>query len=786
MSNEALDEKYVQYIAQNRKITKSEANILIDQCIKNLSATYNISYNFIYNAIFSEDGLIDIVEKLNLIPAKSGSSMPDVSSIPKVKTLQCNQLSMDECLESNTCVNLEPYGCISRKFPDADLINQNPDKYIKENLGKTEDLRRAVDIATYLYSNYDSGLTDNAFDSLLWYLQKKEKIKGRALEKINAPVVEKLRIALEYPMPDLEKANPGTQKLINYLKQFNETPCNWSLKLDGVSGMIIYKKGKIVMINSKGKDNVGGNLTYLKDYIKMPQKVDYDYFVVRGEFMISKENWDNKYNGTFSNARAFVAGKINSGFVVSALNDIEFIAYEIMVLNNEPFVPSTSHAYKILQNQGFTVVDNGNFPKPPTVFEIMALYKSKRESSKYFIDGLVLKVDEPQLSVPKVKSNIIYNPSYAIAFKMQLEEQIRPTQVLDIEWNISRYGKYIPVVIYNAVYVMGARLTRATGHNAKHIESWNMGKGTEIVVIKAGDIIPQIKDVTVDANIVPIFPSDKYEWHWEKSDIVLNDLNNDEVKMKIILHFFETIELKKFGPAKVKGLFEAGYTSPESIIKASVDNFTKIKGIGKKTAEQYYNDIRTIMSTIPPDRILEAATFKSGLARVLLKQLFKEFPRILDYSEDEIKEAFKKKKVPGFGAKRIENVATNIPAFRKYIDSFAKEDIKKSINNYIEKIENLKKNGYNPKINGKTFVLTQMPFTTDYELEDYIYDNQGNFSSTVTSKTEAVISGNVESISKKMEAASKLGVNVLYLQEFSLRYDVPLKKFLQKETEEDL
>ena len=225
MSNEALDEKYVQYIAQNRNITKKEANVLIDHCIKHLSATYDMNYNFIYNAIFSEEGLQDVVEKLNIIPI--------------VKNLPCNQLSMEQCIESNTCFYLEPYGCLSRKFPDADLINQNPDKYIKEKLGKTEDLKRAVAIATYLYSNYDSGLTDNAFDSLLWYLSKKEKIKGRVLEKINAPVVEKLRIGLEYPMPDLDTANPGTQKLINYLKKFTTDPCHWSLKLDGISGMII-------------------------------------------------------------------------------------------------------------------------------------------------------------------------------------------------------------------------------------------------------------------------------------------------------------------------------------------------------------------------------------------------------------------------------------------------------------------------------------------------------------------------------------------------------------------
>lgn len=768
MLNEALDEKYVNYIALNRGIKMKEATVLIDHCIKQLSAKSNIDYNIIYKVIFSEEGLEYMNSKFDIVEKTK-------------KVTNCNALSMKECIASNSCFYLEPYGCLSREFPDVELINENPDAYIKNNLGKIEDLKRFVAIAEYLYHNYDSALTDNAYQGLLWYLEKKEKIKNRALEKIGAPVIDRLRANLEYPLPSLDKVKPGESKLNNYLKHFNNgKQCQWSLKLDGVSSMLTYKKGKLVNINTRGDGTVGGDVSYLKDYIKFPHvSHEHDLLVVRGEFILSKEVWEKKYKGTFSNARAFVSGKINSGFIVSALNDIEFIAYEIMVMNNDKLVPSSSQALKMLTALGFHVVDAGVFPLQPTIFEIMELYKRKRANSPYDIDGLVLKIDEKRPPVPKIGSGISYNPNYAVAFKMQLEEQKRKTKVLTIEWNISRFAKYIPVVIYEAVYINGSRFVRATGHNAKHIADWNMGTGTNIVIIRSGDIIPQVKDVVVDQHTIPIFPGDKYGWHWEGHNIVLDEIEtNREVKIKRIIHFYETLGVPKLGPKTIEKFYDAGYETAESIAKASVNDLMKVKGVGKVSAEGFYNNIRSTMQTVSVDRYVESSSsFQSGIGRVLLKTLFKEFPYIMDYNEEQIRDAFKKKKIAGFGAGRINNVAVTIPKLRAYLDSFAKDDIKKALDNHIKKLEAYKKNGYNSKIDGKTFVLTQMPFDTDYELEDYIYDNNGTFVTTVTSSVEAVICGNMGSYSKKMERAYDLKVQVLFLEEFNDRYNVHLKRF---------
>lgn len=694
----------------------------------------------------------------------------------------CEGLTQEDCAKSCTCFYLEPYGCLPRKIKDAELINEDPDKYIKTYLGKTEDLKKMVEIAAYLYYNYEGGgLTDNAFDALEYYLKQKEKLKGRLYEKIGAPPVDKIRTKLPYFMGSLPKIKPGSGEAVRFLAKFkNNKVCTWSNKLDGVSGLIVYKKGILHKIYTRGDGIIGGDITYVKDYIKnIPQTIKSDdEVVVRGEFIISKDLW-NKYKDTYSVARAFVSGKLNNGFISQGLSDIVFVSYDIIKLNDEVFSTMTDKFNK-LGSLGFEVVTHGSFVSP-TIFQLIETYKKKREESIYYMDGLVITVDEI--------SSIDYQTGNTYAFKVDLDEQKRKSKLTTIEWNISKYGKYIPVAIFESVYIDGARLHRATAHNAKHVQDWRLGKGTQVSVVRAGDVIPQMKDVIVDPNIEPIYPDmEKYKWHWEKSDIVLDEIDtNREVLIKRIVNFFETIQVPQLRDKTAEKMFESGFRLPEDIVRASAKDLQKIKGIGPKKSKFFYDKIRETMINTPPDRFIVASTtFQSGIGRKLLKQLFRYVPTILDLTTEEIKTTLTKKKIPGFGKVRIENTAVDIPKFRAYIDSFAKTDLEQAIKNYNEKIENLKKNGYNPMIKDKKFVFTGFMGFTDYELEDYIYDHQGDIVSSVTKDVEAVVSANVMIISDKMEEASTHGIPVLSIEEFAERYNIPLKRFIEKvdETEE--
>lgn len=443
-----------------------------------------------------------------------------------------------------------------------------------------------------------------------------------------------------------------------------------------------------------------------------------------------------------------------------------------MEISGERLVPSPSQAFKILESEGFNTVENGTY-KNAVVFDFVSLYKEKRESAPYSIDGIVLSANLKRKAVQA--GSLPETPELSVAFKMQLEEQIRSSKVINVEWNISRYGKYIPVAIFESVYVNGVRLHRASAFNAAHVRDWNMGKGTKIKIVRSGDVIPTIKDVDVDRNLEVIMPPLEPSWHWERLDIVLDDIEgNREVQIKRVVHFFSTIGVPRLKEKTAEKMWEAGMKNPEKVSAATPEEFQEIRGIGKKTALMFYEKIKERLRRTPIDRYLIASTtLKVGIGRKLVKTLFQAFPKIFEWSEEEILKAFRKKKIRGFGPKRIANISENIPKFRNYLYSFAKEEIKEAIKFNEEKFRRFEESGFNKSIKGKTFVLTGFHGKIEYDFEDYIYSNQGIFSSTVTSETEAVIASNILEISSKMEKAHQLGIKVLSLLEFKKRYNIP-------------
>ncbi len=444
--------------------------------------------------------------------------------------------------------------------------------------------------------------------------------------------------------------------------------------------------------------------------------------------------------------------------------------------------PPPSQAFKILQEQGFTVPENGIFAKGKDLlaFDVITKYKEQREKSIYAIDGLVLALDIPQ----PLKQ--LSNPEYSKAFKMTLEEQLRKTKVVNIDWNITRHGRYFPVAIFESVYVDGVRLHRASAHNAAHVVDWHMGKGTRIVVTRSGDVIPVIKDVTVDAKISPILPGDVYKWHWSDTnkDILLDDIEgNPQVQIKRITHFFTTIQTPQLGEGRVKRLYDSGMTTLKSITSANAADFKKIKGFGEKLSKTIYENIHNTMRKTRMDRYFVAiTTFKTQIGRTLLKQVIRYYPGILTASTKEILEHLTKHKVPGVGPKRKTVLSEAIPRFREILMDLNKGDIEYALKYQEERLDKLKAAGYNTKVKGMTFVTTGFLSSPDYDLEDYIWDHWGELASVVTSKTTAVISANVANITGKMLKANDLGISVYSLEEFVQAFDIPLHAKEQPKT----
>lgn len=752
-------EKYadvlVRHVADRHGISVKEAVDLIETCLHDIA--------------FRGDYQYDLVHAIAM--------HPDTLAACLKMTSACDQRTLEECEASCTCVVYQGQ-CRPRYLPDADLMNRDPDKYAL-SLTK-EQLRELVDFCSYLYYNYDGGgITDNTFDALEYQLNKYEKGRQRQRDKVGAPPVDKIKAALPYPMGSLPKVKPATRGLREFMLRGTQQhlPLVWSEKLDGNSAMVVYQNGRPVDMYTRGDGQMGGRVSYMLEYVTLPIITDPNYLdiVVRGELVIDRQVFEDKYHSSYSFPRSFVTSKVNSGFVSPGLSDIAFLAYAIVDNGSSQVLPLTVYqCWTVLEQLAFQVPVHGLLTSP-TEAMLMILYKETRQKSRYAIDGLVLEFNTTRSSwiddATTSTSESTSGGEARVAFKMMLEDQLRETEIIDVSWQISRLGTLVPVAIYNAVYVDGARLHRATAFNAAHVRDWSLGRGTHITVVRSGDIIPQIQSVVVDDSIEPIYPPETPAWHWKDKILELDDVDgNVTVQLKRTLYFLETLRIPGIGLKTLEKFYEHGLRTIQQLTQASIATFKAIKGIGPAKSKKFYDGIHQALRTCRMDRLVVASPIlKTGLGRTMIKKLLKEFPGILTLNEAEIRHLFKGRKVAGFGPKRIDTVATQIPAFMAFAYTLNQDDIQEALRRDMARIEQLK--NPDPRIHGQSFVFTGfMHDSSTYELEDYITDNNGVTSDHVTEATAAVIVGSLGKITDKMERAYQYKIPIYTIQEFETEY----------------
>lgn len=650
-----------------------------------------------------------------------------------------------------------------KKIKNTELINNDPDAYI-EGLS-TKKLKKLRDLAADLYYNKgDSGITDNSYDAIEWHLRKRLKKEYERSVEIGSIPIEKMRIDLPYPMASLDKVHPDDAVYFNFISKIPSKGLVWSDKLDGVSGQVVYRDGKANELYTRGDGTIGGNVTYLLDYLKKTNFPEIDYkktFVVRGEFVIKRKVFKEKYKDIYSTGRSFIVSQINKGFVTDMVKDIDFVTYEIVYLEDEQKL-SPKKQLKLLRDYKFKVVHWGYY-ESVLMMEITLKYDTRRKESKYDIDGLVLDYNNNR----KVEPNDA-NPSYKVAFKMLFKEQLRDTEIVEVEWDISRHGRYNPVAIYKPVYINHVRIHRATAHNAGHIKDWHMGVGTKVKVTRSGDVIPQIKDVTVDETIEPVYPKD-YEWHWKGRDIVLDDIeNNPRVQQKRILHFFQTLKVPRIGEKTAEYMHDAGFKTVKSIVKATPKQLTKVNRIGMKTAETIKEGISIALRNSSIDYLIKAFTVTNfKVSNLLIKEVIRTFPNIFDQeSKEDIEKMLKRKKIKGIGPARIKSISENLAKFKELLMDLDEEGFKKAIENQKKFHNDLKEKGYNPKIEGNVFVFSGFGSNIPYQLQDQIFNNYGEVKNSVNSTTDILVVKSATFITSKVLSAKGHGIPIYTLKEF--------------------
>ena len=654
-------------------------------------------------------------------------------------------------------MNLEEAKLIAKKYREE--IEYHNKKYYEEDAPEIDDFEYDK-----LVRNLEE--LEERFPELLKQSSPTQKVGGKASQKFS-PVVHEVKMESLHDSFSIEEIISFEKKVRNSVQnpKYVVEP-----KIDGLSVSIEYENGKLVRASTRGDGFVGEDITEnILTISSLPKKLNTDvsYLEVRGEVFMSKKNFLNlvKYQESegvksFKNPRNAAAGSLRQkDSRITASRNLDIFIFNIQKIDGKEF-KSHKESLEFLKNLSLPVVpmctECENIEE--ILKEINRIGNIKSELP-YQTDGAVVKLD--LLKERDLLGSTSKFPRWAEAFKYPPEE--KKTELLDIEINVGRTGVLTPVGILAPVFVSGSTISRVVLHNQDFISEKDIRIGDEVVIRKAGEIIPEV--VKVDSHkenseqfVFPkVCPSCKSEVVKVEGEVALRCVNMDcpAQLLRNLIHFVSkgAMDIDGLGETIVKNMVSQNIIkSAHDIYNLKLEDISSMERMGDKSAENLINSIEKSKS-----RGLDKFIFALGIRHVgqkaskLIAKTFKSIDNLMIADEEDISQ------IDGIG----DIIAKSIVSYFK-------------IPQNIELIENLKNCGINMefkdnvidnKLSGKSFVLTgTLQKYTRTEASKLIESLGGTVTSSVSKKTSYVLAGSEPG--SKVDKAKKLGVDIISEEEF--------------------
>ncbi|MEH7438838.1 NAD-dependent DNA ligase LigA [Neobacillus drentensis] len=543
------------------------------------------------------------------------------------------------------------------------------------------------------------------------------------------------------------------------------------LKIDGLAVSLRYEDGLFIQGATRGDGTIGEDITAnLKTIQSIPLRLRENVSLeVRGEAYMPKRSFEalnekraERGEELFANPRNAAAGSLRQlDPKIAASRKLDVFLYGIGNVG-ESGVVSHSEGLDYLDQLGFKT--NKERRKCATIDEVIEYVNSwveKRPHLPYEIDGIVIKVNS--LEQQAELGTTAKSPRWAIAYKFPAEEVV--TTLLDIELSIGRTGVVTPTAILAPVKVAGTTVQRASLHNEDLIREKDIKIGDQVVVKKAGDIIPEVVNVLADQRTgnevdfhmpthCPECESDLVRLEGEVALRCINPKCPAQIREGLI-HFVSrnAMNIDGLGEKVISQLFaEKLISDVADIYKLTQEQLLALERMGEKSVSNLLKAIETSKGNS-----LEKLLFGLGIRHVgakaakTLAQVFGLMNKLADASKEEL-----------IAINEIgDKMADSIVAY------FDQEEAKELLEELAAVGVNLEYKGTKPVsaeesdsiFAGKTVVLTgKLEQLSRNEAKEKIEALGGNVAGSVSKKTHLVIAG--EDAGSKLTKAQELGIEV--------------------------
>lgn len=584
------------------------------------------------------------------------------------------------------------------------------------------------------------------------------------------------KVKLPIPMKSLYKVKT-LQELMTWCKSLglNEsfelvvTP-----KFDGLS--LLHNEISGMTYSRGGSENEGQDCTphYEKaGFEKMPSELMYTY----GEFVFSKKSWEENFAGRVSeetdekykSPRNTAAGLLNREIPSELLKKVDFFRYgtdDASIQQFETYADFYRYVCKTFrQPYLYKVIKVGEI----TEDMLHALFNEWRDV--YFIDGLVLYVNDIRLWQKMGRQATTGNPNYAIAYKNPNFTETYVTKVKDVSWAISKAGMFKPVVNIEVVDTGECEMENPTGYNARFIRENAIAPGAVVKVTRSGGVIPKILETVTPAPkeaIDEMFENLKVcpycgspvTWNDSGAELVCTNKDCKGKRLAEIVFFYNTVGVDKMGPEMISKIFNAGFDTLRKMLDITFDELMDIDGFGEETANIILANNQRIRQGVEATKLMQASNCFPGIGQV-------KATKILDTMSKEYREAFIKgyMKMPDLYnednvrtmAKLGKTAESFINGMQDYYDFMARNNLSQ-----LEPVKN------EVKVVGDRYAGMRVCFSgfRDKLLEEKIISEGGTIVSGVSKKTTHLVVVNKEIPSAKVEKAKKLGTQMLTIEEF--------------------
>lgn len=593
------------------------------------------------------------------------------------------------------------------------------------------------------------------------------------------PLSEFSQVTHEVPMLSLDNAFDDSE-LDSFHKRAQDRIGGESIKqyccepkLDGLAVSLLYEDGILVQAATRGDGTTGENITEnVRTINAIPLKLRGDDWParleVRGEVFMPKAGFEKlnelarqKGEKVFVNPRNAAAGSLRQlDSRITASRPLSFYAYSVGVVQGADL--AVSHYERFLQIKSWGLPMCPETKRVDSLADVKTYYQDilqRRDALPYEIDGVVIKIDD--IAVQERLGFVARAPRWAIAYKFPAQEEI--TTLNEVEFQVGRTGAITPVAKLEPVFVGGVTVSNATLHNADEIERLQVKIGDQVVIRRAGDVIPQVVSVIKERrpetarDIIfptqcPVCGSHVERIEGEAVTRCTGGLVCQAQRKQALKHFVsrKALDVDGLGDKVIEQLVDREMVeTPADLFKLSAGVLTVLDRMGPKSAQNIVNALEKSKLTTLPRFLYSLGIREVGEATAAnLAQHFKSLEAIQAATEEQLI--------------AVQDIGVVVA---KHITTFFEEEQNQAVvqDLLVQGIHwpevSAPEQGAELPLEGKTVVLTgtlsQLGRT---EAKEALQSLGAKVTGSVSKKTDILFAG--ENAGSKLTKAQELGIEI--------------------------